>query len=126
GLSTGERCHAVVRPEKLHIDALTAAGAASHNGLPRVEGIVESSLYLGTATQIGVDLGEGVRMTVLVPNASEAERHELPGAGVRVALSWEPEHMHVMRQSPDGNQSLDTPQRGEPRIAGLEATRRGD
>jgi len=125
GLPAGVRCHAVVRPEKLHIDALGGDGA-SPNGLPRVEGIVESSLYLGTATQIGVDLGEGVRMTVLVPNASEAERHELPGAGVRVALSWEPEHMHVVRESPDGEQSLDMPQRGEPRIAGLETTRRGD
>ena len=35
------------------------------DGWPRVEGIVESSIYLGTATQIVVDLGEGVRMTVL-------------------------------------------------------------
>jgi spermidine/putrescine transport system ATP-binding protein len=124
GLAVGERCHAVVRPEKLHIDGL--AEGASSNGLPRVEGIVESSLYLGTATQIAVDLGEDVRMTVLVPNASEAERGELPGAGVRVALSWEPEHMHVVRESPNGSQSLDTPQRAEPRVADLEAMRRGD
>ena len=98
GLATGERCHAVVRPEKLHIDAL-AAGGSSANGLPHVEGIVESSVYLGTATQIVVDIGGDVRMTVLVPNASEAERRELPGGGVRVELSWEPEHMHVMRDS---------------------------
>ena len=62
------------------------AAAPSPNGLPRVEGIVESSLYLGTATQIVVDLGEEVRMTVLVPNASEAERQRLPGGGARVAL----------------------------------------
>ena len=45
-----------------------------------VEGVVESSLYLGTSTQIAVDLGDDVRMTVLVPNASEAERQRLPGA----------------------------------------------
>ncbi|HEU4945194.1 MAG TPA: ABC transporter ATP-binding protein [Solirubrobacterales bacterium] len=126
GLGAGERCHAVVRPEKLHIDAIGGGGGALANGLPQVEGIVESSLYLGTATQIAVDLGEGVRMTVLVPNASEAERRELPGAGVRVALSWEPEHMHVVRESPNEKQSLDTPQRAEPRIADLEATREGD
>ncbi len=100
GLAAGERCQAVVRPEKLRIDVLEPDAGGSPNGLPRVEGTVESSLYLGTATQIGVDLGEGVRMTVLVPNASEAERQRLPGGGARVALSWEPEHMHVVRESP--------------------------
>jgi spermidine/putrescine transport system ATP-binding protein len=99
GLAPGERCHAVVRPEKLRIETLASGGGTS-NGLPRVEGIVESSLYLGTATQIVVDLGEGVRMTVLVPNDDEAERQRLPGGGARVALSWEPEHMHVVRESP--------------------------
>jgi spermidine/putrescine transport system ATP-binding protein len=96
----GERCHAVVRPEKLRINQLGTNGASSDNGLPRVEGIVESSLYLGTSTQIVVDLGNDVRMTVLVPNASEAERQRLPGGGARVTLSWEPEHMHVVRESP--------------------------
>ena len=39
-------------------------------------------------------------MTVLVPNASEAERQRLPGGGARVALSWDPEHMHLVRESP--------------------------
>jgi hypothetical protein len=38
-------------------------------------------------------------MTVLVPNASEAERARLPGGGAPVRLSWEPEHMHVVRES---------------------------
>ena len=85
--TVGERCYAVVRPEKLHIDALGADGGAGSNGMPRVEGVVESSRYLGTSTQISVDLGDGVRMTVLVPNASEAERQRLPGGGARVALS---------------------------------------
>ena len=42
---------------------------------------MESSLYLGTATQIVVRLPDGVRMTVLVPNADEAERRRLPAAG---------------------------------------------
>ena len=67
GLAAGERCYAVVRPEKLQIEPLDAGAAQSANGLPQVEGVVESSLYLGTTTQIVVDLGEGVRMTVLVP-----------------------------------------------------------
>jgi spermidine/putrescine transport system ATP-binding protein len=98
-LVSGEGCYAVVRPEKLRV-ALADGGGAASNGLPRIEGVVQSSLYLGTATQIVVDLGEDVRMTVLVPNADEEERQRLPGGGARVTLSWEPEHMHLVRESP--------------------------
>ena len=93
-LGPGEGCAAVVRPEKLRVELAGDGGRA--DGSPAVEGVVESSVYLGTATQIVVDLGEGVRMTVLVPNADEAERQRLPGGGARVVLSWEPEHMHVV------------------------------
>jgi ABC-type Fe3+/spermidine/putrescine transport system ATPase subunit len=89
-----------VRPEKLRVEMDGNGGSSAD--LPRVEGTVTSSLYLGTATQIAVDLGEGVRMTVLVPNADEADRQRLPGGGARVALSWEPEHMHLVRESPNG------------------------
>jgi spermidine/putrescine transport system ATP-binding protein len=104
GFAAGERCQAVVRPEKLHVDLVEGGNGAggSANGLPRVEGVVESSLYLGTSTQIAVDLGDGVRMTVLVPNADEAQRQRLPGGGARVALSWEPEHMHLVHDTTRG------------------------
>jgi spermidine/putrescine transport system ATP-binding protein len=92
GFNPGDRCHAVVRPEKLSI--------GSENGShPSVEGMVESSIYLGTSTQLIVELPGEVKMTVLVPNASEAERQRLPGGGARVKLSWAPEHMHVVRES---------------------------
>jgi spermidine/putrescine transport system ATP-binding protein len=96
GVSTGERIHAVVRPEKLEIQ--TANGSGPTTG-PSVEGIVEASVFIGTATQIVVALAENVKMTVLVPNASEAERARLPGGGARVRLSWQPEHIHVVRES---------------------------
>jgi spermidine/putrescine transport system ATP-binding protein len=96
GVTTGERVHAVVRPEKLQIQ--TANGSGPADG-PSVEGIVEASVFLGTATQIVVALAEDVKMTVLVPNASEAERARLPGGGARVRLSWQPEHIHVVRES---------------------------
>jgi spermidine/putrescine transport system ATP-binding protein len=92
GFQSGERCHAVVRPEKLTI--------GSPNGdQPSVEGLVESSLYLGTSTQLIVWLEGDVRMTVLVPNTDEAQRQQLPGGGAKVKLSWAPEHMHVVRES---------------------------
>ena len=96
GFSAGERAYAVVRPEKLLI---TVPEESAPDGLPSVEGTVESSLYLGTATQITVDLGEDVGMTVLVPNADEEQRQRLPGGGARVRLSWNPEHMHLVKES---------------------------
>jgi len=99
-LAAGEGCAAVVRPEKLTV--LPPGDGAATDGEPRVEGIVESSVYLGTATQIVVNLGGEVRMTVLIPNADEAERQQLPGGGARVALSWAPEHMHVVTESLHG------------------------
>jgi spermidine/putrescine transport system ATP-binding protein len=92
GFAIGDRCHAVVRPEKLTI-------CAGGRGEPSVEGLVESSLYLGTSTQLIVQLPGEVRMTVLVPNADEAQRQQLPGGGAKVKLSWAPEHMHVVRES---------------------------
>ena len=46
-----------------------------------------------------VRLPDGVAMTVLVPNADDAERQRLPGAGVRVRLSWSSEHTHVVREA---------------------------
>jgi ABC-type Fe3+/spermidine/putrescine transport system ATPase subunit len=92
GFDPGDRCHAVVRPEKLTI-------GAGNGNRPSVEGLVESSLYLGTSTQLIVRLSGDVRMTVLVPNADESERQRLPGGGAKVQLSWDPEHMHVVRES---------------------------
>ena len=85
-----------MRPEKLLIHH---ASERLDGGLPSVDGVVESSVYLGTSTQIVVRLPADVSMTVLVPNASEAERARLPGGGAAVRLSWAPEHMHVVRDS---------------------------
>ena len=95
GLANGDRCHAVVRPEKLRISRPDEAGGDG----PKVDGIVEASVFLGTATQIVVRLPDDVRMTVLVPNADEAERSRLPGGGAPVRLSWDPQHIHLVRES---------------------------
>jgi hypothetical protein len=67
-----------------------------------------------------------VRMTVLCPNASEAERRRLPGGGARVALSWEPEHMHVVRESSPGTPTSDAQTSSDTERAALEATTEGD
>ena len=96
GLKKGDRCHAIVRPEKLVIEKRSSRGGKNR---PSVDGVVESSLYLGTSTQILVRLQSEVPMTVLVPNVSERERDSLPGAGAEVKLAWDPENMHVVRDS---------------------------
>jgi spermidine/putrescine transport system ATP-binding protein len=99
GFAAGDRCNAVVRPEKLWI---TAEGEKVDGKLPSVEGLVESSLYLGTSTQMLVRLPDDVVMTVLCPNSDEEERRRLPGGGAKVKLSWAPEHMHLVRESDQG------------------------
>jgi hypothetical protein len=60
-----------------------------------------------------------------VPNADEEERRRLPGGGARVALSWEPEHMHLVRESPAGGGADSPTPEGVAVEAELEATKRG-
>ena len=95
--TVGERAHAVVRPEKLQLHAATNGDGAA--GRASVEGQVESSLYLGTATQVVVALGDGTRLTVLVPNADEEERQRLPAAGDGARLTWSDENIHMVRET---------------------------
>jgi spermidine/putrescine transport system ATP-binding protein len=104
GAAVGERCHAVVRPEKL---GLEPAGAPGSGGRAAVEGQVESSLYLGTATQMVVRLGDGTRMTVLVPNADADARRDLPGAGEEARLTWSDENIHIVREAAAGEPVAD-------------------
>ena len=95
GAGVGERAHAVVRPEKLQLDAVNGGTPAG----PSVEGQVESSLYLGTATQVIVRLGDDTRLTVLVPNADESTRRRLPAAGEAARLTWGDDNIHMVRDS---------------------------
>ena len=96
GAATGERVHAVVRPEKLELHPAGQGAAGSGHS---VEGTLDSSLYLGTATQVGVSLNDGTKMTVLVPNTDEDARRRLPGAGDPVRLAWAGEHIHMVRET---------------------------
>jgi spermidine/putrescine transport system ATP-binding protein len=99
GAPAGERCHAVVRPEKLE---LHPQDEELPGDLPAVEGVIESALYLGTATQVVVRLHDGTAMTVLVPNADEAARQRLPAPGSPVRLAWKSEHIHIVREALGG------------------------
>ena len=101
GSQNGKGSYACVRPEKLRIEDPSVAATADH---PSVEGQVESTLYLGTATQLIVRVAGDVPMTVLVPNADESQRNQLPGAGSRVRLAWAPEHMHLVHEREETSQ----------------------
>ena len=96
GAEAGERVYAVVRPEKLE---LSDADDPAPAGRPSVEGVIESTLYLGTATQVVVRLQDGTAMTVLVPNSDDAERRRMPGTGTRARLAWANEHIHMVREA---------------------------
>jgi spermidine/putrescine transport system ATP-binding protein len=96
GARRGERAHAVVRPEKLE---LHPAGGGGSDGRASVEGQMESSLYMGTATQMIVRLGDGTPMTVLVPNADVGARRRLPSPGDPARLSWSDENIHIVREA---------------------------
>ena len=97
GATVGERAHAVVRPEKLQLHPTNGGGP---DGRPSVDGQVESSLYLGTATQVIVKLPDGTRMTVLVPNTDEEARRRLPAAGDSARLTWSAENIHMVKEKP--------------------------
>ena len=94
GAARGERCHAVVRPEKL---GLYPQDEPAPPDRLAVSGVVESALYLGTATQVVVRLHDATAMTVLVPNADEAARQRLPSPGAPVHLAWKADHFHIVR-----------------------------
>jgi spermidine/putrescine transport system ATP-binding protein len=110
GARPGEGCQVVVRPEKIEVRTVEEPARDSE---PSVEGLVEASVYLGTATQMVIRLAGDTTLTVLVPNTDEAQRQRLPGAGARVRLAWLAQHMHLI---PAGSTppSDDTDAAGDP------------
>src|ERR687898_665266 len=45
-----------------------------------------------------VELADGTRMTVLVPNADTEARRDLPAAGDTARLTWSDENIHIVRE----------------------------
>ena len=90
GFKAGDRAQAIVRPEKLVVNA--------EGDTPGVTGVLESSVYLGTATQLTARMPDGASLTALVPNVDEEARKGLPVPGEEIRLSWAPEHMHIVKE----------------------------
>ena len=79
-----------VRPEKLWIDELEP-------GMCEVEGTIAERVYLGTMTQIIVELAPDSRVIALEQNTSRARADDRWELGDRVRIGWHPRHGQVLR-----------------------------
>ena len=103
-LGTGQLCNAAVpadcaegsavqlsvRPEKIWLDSL-------EDGMVSVEGTVVERVYVGTTTQVIVELAPGARLVALEQNTARASADDRWNVGDRVRVGWHPEHSQVLR-----------------------------
>lgn len=80
-----------VRPEKVQLHH--GADAPPGDDDCRVSGVVTEVVYLGAATHSVVDVGDGVRITVLQQNQETTVDHVLARRGETVVLTWRREHV---------------------------------
>jgi hypothetical protein len=62
---------------------------APGDGMVSLRGTVAEHVFVGTATQVIVELDGGMRLVALAPEGREI--------GERVTVSWRPEHSRVLR-----------------------------
>jgi spermidine/putrescine transport system ATP-binding protein len=86
----GSEVQLSVRPEKIWIEDL-------EDGMASVEGTIVERVYVGTTTQVIVELGPGVRLVALEQNTARARADDRWGIGDRVRVGWHPEHSLVLR-----------------------------
>ena len=79
-----------VRPEKIWIGEL-------ENGMTSMEGTVVERVYVGTTTQVIVELDSGARLVALEQNTASARADDRWEIGERVKLGWHPEHARELR-----------------------------
>jgi spermidine/putrescine transport system ATP-binding protein len=79
-----------IRPEKIWLGEL-------ENGMESVEGTIVERVYVGTTTQVIVELSPGVRLVALEQNTASARSDDRWEIGERVKLGWHPEHALVLR-----------------------------
>jgi putative spermidine/putrescine transport system ATP-binding protein len=79
-----------VRPEKIWTEE-------AEEGMVSIEGTVVERVYVGTSTQVIVELGSGVRLIALDQNFSRAKADDRWEIGDRLTVSWHPEHSLVLR-----------------------------
>jgi spermidine/putrescine transport system ATP-binding protein len=90
GVPQGTAVQLSVRPEKLLVDEL-------EEGMASVEGTIAERVYMGTATQLIVELAPGSRLVALEQNTFRARADDRWELGDRVRVGWHPEHGQVLR-----------------------------
>ena len=90
GMAQGTEVQLSVRPEKLWIDE-------AEPGMAEVEGTIAERVYLGTATQLIIELGPESRLVALEQNLARARSDDRWELGDRVKVAWKPEHAQVLR-----------------------------
>ena len=90
GLTDGNEVQLSVRPEKIWIDEL-------EDGMAVLDGVVAERVYLGTTTQLIVELAPGARIVALEQNTARARADDRWELGDRVRVGWRPEHGQVLR-----------------------------
>jgi spermidine/putrescine transport system ATP-binding protein len=86
----GASVYCSVRPEKIFLDDL-------EEGMVSVEGEIVERIYLGTTTQVIVELAPDLRMVALEQNTARSQADDRWEIGGRVKLGWHPEHALVLR-----------------------------
>jgi spermidine/putrescine transport system ATP-binding protein len=90
GLPQGTEVQLSVRPEKLLVDELEP-------GMAEVQGTIAERVYMGTATQLIIELAPGSRLVALEQNTARARADDRWELGDRVRIGWHPEHGQVLR-----------------------------
>jgi spermidine/putrescine transport system ATP-binding protein len=89
-VADGTEVQLSVRPEKIVLDELT-------DGMVRIPGTVAERVYVGTATQVIVELEGGARIVALEQNTERARSDDRWEIGHTVTVGWLPEHSLVLR-----------------------------
>jgi spermidine/putrescine transport system ATP-binding protein len=90
GCEQGSSVYCSVRPEKIFLDDL-------EEGMVAVEGEIVQRIYLGTTTQVIVELAPDSRVVALEQNTARSRAEDRWEIGERVRLGWHPRHALVLR-----------------------------
>ena len=79
-----------VRPEKIWLDE-------HEEGMVQLSGTVAERVYVGTTTQVIVELGPETRIVALEQNTHVSHAATAGRSATRSRSSWRPEHSRVLR-----------------------------
>jgi spermidine/putrescine transport system ATP-binding protein len=90
GCTEGDEVYCSVRPEKIVLDDV-------EDGMVVVPGTIVERIYLGTMTQVIVEVASGARMVSLEQNWARSRADDRWEIGEAVRLGWRPGHARVLR-----------------------------